>query len=348
MSRDSVVCPCCPLHCDDIDPAQLMLGNTGCPVADHRVAAVLTADSGDCETALVMGRQWIAKANRIVVTGHVIDLETSRAISEFADAHGADVEIDGSNSAMLPLFAREGAFLTTLGEVASRDVSMLVIGDVATHWPRIETWLERLKTIQRWEDNKALATRLAVLREAVSPRASSILAIDDEVTAAAAMIQSSTYVVVLVAPLSDDDDARSSVIWSTILGMVRELNKITRAAILSFDHSLTLRSVMASRLDPKPYRLPADPDAIHIHFSPFGDEPRRSGGKSIVIGIGDKVFNKNQLCLPASVPGLHHSGIVIRGDGAVTLPLQTGFQQADSRVLLPTPADQLRRLLASA
>jgi hypothetical protein len=353
MGRDPVVCPCCPLHCDDIDPDQLMLGKTGCAVADHRISVVLAAaarsdeESRRDEAACAMGRQWIADANRIVVTGRVIDLETSRAISEFANATGADVEVDGSNPAMLPLFAREGAFLTTLGEIASRDVSMLVIGDVASHWPRIETWLERVKVIRRWNDDETLASRLAALRKTVSQRASATIAIDDEVAFAANMIKASSYVAVLVAPLSDNV-ARSSVIWSTLLCMVRELNKATRAAVLSFDHSLTVRSVMASRLDPKPYRLPSDHDALHIHFSPFGDESRRSGGKSIVIGIGDKVFNKNQLCLTASVPGLDRSGIVIRGDGAVTLPLQNCLQRLESRTSLPTPAYQLRRLFASA
>lgn len=347
MSRDPVVCPCCPLHCDDIDPAPLMLGETGCPVADHRVAAVLAADAVDNEEALVTSRQWIRDAKQIVVTGHVIDLETSRAISEFASATGADVEVDGSNPAMLPLFAREGAFLTTLGEVTSRDVSMFVIGDVASHWPRIETRLEHVKTIQRWDDDEALPSRLAALRALVTHRFTSESPVDAAVANAATMIKASAYLVVLVAPLQERI-GRSPVIWSTILGMVRELNKTTRAAILSFDPSVTQRSVMASRFDPKPYRLPADGDALRIHFSPFGEGGNRSGGKTIMIGMGDKVFHKNERCLAASVPGLHHSGIVIRGDGSVTLPLQRCITNPDQRSELPTPAEQLRLLFAPA
>jgi len=347
MSRDPVVCPCCPLHCDDVDPVQLMLGKTGCPVADHRVAAVLAATAVDNEEALGTCRQWIRDAKQIVVTGYVIDLETSRAISEFANATGADVEVDGSNSAMLPLFAREGAFLTTLGEVTSRDASMLVIGDVTSHWPRIEARLEQVKTIQRWQDDEALTSRLAALRALVTNRFTAESPVDKVVASAATMIRASAYLVVLVAPLQESI-GRSPVIWSTILGMVRELNKVTRAAILSFDPSVTQRSVMASRFDPKPYPLPANGAALHIHFSPFGMGGNRSGGKTIVIGTGDKVFHKNERCLTASVPGLHHSGIVIRGDGSVTLPLQTCFPKPDQRSELPTPAEQLRLLFAPA
>jgi len=346
MIREPVVCPCCPLHCDDVDPTELMNGKTGCDVADSRIASMMLGGSANDPANLATCRQWLRDANRVIVTGHVIDLETSRAVSEFAAATGADLHVASSNPAMLAEFAREGAFLTTLGELVSRDVSLLVIGDVASSWPRIETRIEKIRTIQRWRDDDELPAKLATLRGAVSNRFLPQTRISEEVAAVTEIIKASTYFVVLVAPLSEDS-ATSPIIWSTILGMIRELNSVTRAAILSFDQSVTVRSVMASRFDPKPYRLPLDENAIQIHFSPFGETHKRRGGKSIVIGIGDKVFINNQLCLPASVPGLHHSGIVFRGDGSVTLPLQNCLERTDSLNSLPTPAEQLRRLFAS-
>ena len=162
----------------------------------------------------------------------------------------------------------------------------------------------------------------------------------DELAAALQLVSEATYLVVLVAPLQESI-SRSPVVWSSLLGLVRERNKLSRAAILSFDPSVTVRSVIASRNDPTPFAIPADHGSLRIEFSPFGERVLESTGRKIVIGLAKQPLHANQVLLPAGLPGMHHAGIVIRGDGSVTLPLQAWSSETAS----PTPAGQLRSLL---
>jgi hypothetical protein len=143
-----------------------------------------------------------------------------------------------------------------------------------------------------------------------------------------------------------------------LTGLIRELNAKTRAALMRFDRSITLRSVLVSRSDwaAQPF-LTQEPD-LRIHFDPFGDHGLGDASNAIVIGCGGGVNQADanpassvqrsvhQIHLAASVPGLHHPGIVIRGDGSVTLPLQSPFAASDqARTALPSPAQRLRSLL---
>ena len=340
MSAMTIVCPFCPLHCDDVNADALSVGQTGCGVADSRVNLVRGASSsldvsGDLDTC----RSWVAEASRIVISGYVIDLETSRAISEFAAKTGAAVDVASTNPTAAKLFAREGGFFTTLGELTSADVSVLVIGDPATHWPRIEERLRHVKAIVRWPDSSALPKRAAALRLHAAERFLEPSTVDDELAAALQLVSEATYLVVLVAPLQESI-SRSPVVWSSLLGLVRERNKLSRAAILSFDPSITVRSVIAARNDPTPFAIPADETSLRIEFSPFGERVFKSAGRQIIIGLANQPLHANQVLLPAGVPGMHHAGIVIRGDGSVTLPLQASSNETAS----PTPAGQLRSL----
>ena len=344
MSAMTVVCPFCPLHCDDVNPAALRAGETGCRVADSRANWVRRessslATSADLETC----RRWVEEASQIVISGYVIDLETARAISEFAATTGAVVKVNGTNPTASKLFAREGGFYTTLGELSSRAVSVLVIGDPATHWPRLEERLRHVKAIVRWPDSSALPQRIAALRLHTAKRFSDQSTVDDELAAAIQLVIDSTYLVVLIAPLHETI-ARSPVVWSSIFGLVRERNKVSRAAILSFDPSVTVRSVLASRNDPLPFAFPCNESSLCIEFSPFGERSSESTGRKIIIGLAKPSLGSNQRLLPAGVPGMHHAGIVIRGDGSVTLPLQSWQVGSHVDNLPATPAEYLRLL----
>src|SRR5687767_9315852 len=98
MSPALIVCPLCPMHCDDVSAAQLMEGRTGCAVANKRMHVVRRAGSRTgAKNELDQCRQWVANADNIVVSGLAVDLETSRAIAQFVRETGARVEMKGCN-----------------------------------------------------------------------------------------------------------------------------------------------------------------------------------------------------------------------------------------------------------
>lgn len=347
MSSLQVVCPLCPLHCDDIDPSALSLGRTGCHRADSQMNAIVRSA---CPTVsaqvLEECRQWVAQAKRIVIDGDVIDLETSRAIADFMDATGAELGVIG-DSAYADAFSREGAFTTTLGELTARETSMLVIGDPASHWPRINEKLSSIAHRVDWECSSRLPTQLASLRHKLTPR-SPVQASEESdaaVEAAFELVRQSKYLVVLVAPdafrEAGESPVRADIAWASLLGMIRELNQTTRASLLNFDRSLTVRSVVASRGLASTLNFPRSDESLCIYFSPLGKMPANKKMRTIVIGRCDQPLGSEMRLLPASVAGVHHAGIVMRGDGSVTLPLQAPLSNAS----FLTPAQQLRSLL---
>lgn len=362
MTTTPVVCPLCPLHCDGLDPVELFHGKTVCTLANARVAtlrrssAVATKQAyvteRDDESVLAQCRQWIQEAKRIVISGEVIDLETSRAISDFVSLTGAEVGEVGDDRAYGECFSREGAFLTTLGELTAREVSVLTIGEPAQHWPRLNETLSKVTRRVGWPDVAEATAMLAQLRRCL---AGSPLPSDSSrmLREAHEMITSSTYLVVIVAPVERGVNAR--VFWSSLTGLIRELNVKSRAALMRFDRSLTLRSVLVSRNDWGTQSFSTQEPDLRIHFDPFGDQRLGDASRAIVIGCGagaSKTSSAQQIVrrhhLAASVPGLHHPGIVIRGDGSVTLPLQSPFDASDqARAALPSPAQRLRSLLST-
>ncbi|MGV3485274.1 MAG: hypothetical protein ACO1RT_12715 [Planctomycetaceae bacterium] len=342
MNNALIVCPLCPMHCDDVSALQLREGRTGCDVADRRLRAVLRApDRAATPSDLQQCRKWVADAESIVVSGLALDLETSRAIGEFVRHTGARVDMRGPHAMALDVLAREGWFQTTLGELSARETSVLVIGDVASHWPRMEKRLQSISSVVRWADDEDLPERVAALRRQMAERYIDAPAADLQVTAAAKHFKEAVSMVVLVAPLREST-ARSPVLWSAITGLIRERNRVARAAILSFDSSVTVRSVLAANNDPPRWEYSPREASLRIEFTPFAETDSLPARQTIFIGASDRVRGADQCLLPASVPGLHHAGIVIRGDGSVTLPLQSCLPRERP---LPTPAEQLRSLI---
>lgn len=345
MMGPLIVCPFCPLHCDDIDPSMLMQCRVNCRLANLRMQAItqVSPTAGDASDLDECGH-WIKSAKRIVVSGDVIDWETARAVSEFIAATGADTDALGSDESFTETFSREGAFLTTLGELKAREVSLLVIGDPTIDWPRIDEKLSMVTRRVDWSDTAELPRKIAALRRKL--RHIDFKVADHDVHQAYDMVRASQYFVVLVAPSAIREKAASPVqsfaFWSTLLGTIRELNRTIRASLLNFDQSLTARSVLASHGTSSNADLPLNEETVCVQLSPFGSQVKHSSQRTIMIGVCDSTRSPIVKWLPAAVPGIHHPGIVMRGDGSVTLPLQAAVPSST----LPTPAEQLRALLS--
>ncbi len=365
----TVVCPFCPLHCDDIPMESMRRGQTGCSTADARVRQcdrLLDRDPHpnggmpekiDSEKVglrtdeidrLKIADLWIRQARRIVIDGTIVDLETARAVAGFVGRHDANVRLDGLNdrhttrkdciaAGYRETFARDGGFTATIGEAIARDAAVTYLGDVDAAWPRLRHRLRRCQAspfveLQDPPDGAAdlsagdaipLPERLASIRR-------ELIQCGLDAFADAAR----RYQVFVVAPsLADDHDPL--LIWSSLFGLIRQWNGSGRAALLSLDNSMTARSVMAwNGIAVRGESDCDDPDSLVITLRPWGDceswiadqppltpDPRPS--RRIVIGNGIPTRGNGEDCieLPASVPGVHRDGVVIRGDGSVTLPL---------------------------
>jgi hypothetical protein len=344
MNRPLIVCPFCPLHCDDMDAHALAQGHGGCALADSRMRVITESSLAVAGAAdLHECREWIKSAKRVVISGDVIDWDTARAVSDFIAATGAETDGLGCDEAFVETFSREGAFTTTLGELSAREVSLLVIGEPAAAWPRINEKLAAISRRVDWSASEQLPQQLGALRRKL--RETSYEICDEAVLDAFNLIHSSQYLVVLVAPSALNNQMGSPVqdtlLWSTLLGMIRELNQTRRAALLNFDRSLTVRSVLASRGTSAIRELPVDEETVSIQLSPYGYSRDNPSRRKIVIGVSEATSSPNVKWLPASVPGIHHPGIVIRGDGSVTLPLDSVLPAST----MATPSQQLKWLM---
>jgi hypothetical protein len=148
-------------------------------------------------------------------------------------------------------------------------------------------------------------------------------------------------------------------LWASVGGLISDLNSSRRATLLRFDPQMTLRSVFAWTQQ-RTARHSRETDAIRdgdilrqgeevdlaVILTPWHTKSEGpadpSGDREKTIGlrwrhqitIGQRSITANagqglewqpsRLHLPASTPGVSHPGVVIRGDGSVTLPLFAG------------------------
>jgi hypothetical protein len=103
----------------------------------------------DPARSLKIANQWIEESSRIVITGRVTSIETSRAVLDLARRIHAFVDIDGSVAAFHQIRAvqRSGMFTATFSEIRFRSDLVVLIGSdqLIEQFPRI---LERLSNKQ--------------------------------------------------------------------------------------------------------------------------------------------------------------------------------------------------------
>ncbi len=100
---------------------------------------------------LKSANQWIAESNRIVITGRVTSIETSRAVLDLARRIHAFVDMDDSESAFHQIRAvqRSGMFTATLSEVRFRSDLVILIGNdqLLEQFPRLAARLSNKPAI---------------------------------------------------------------------------------------------------------------------------------------------------------------------------------------------------------
>jgi hypothetical protein len=362
MTQRRFVCPFCPLHCDDLDSEAM---SAECSLLANRLGDAVEHDSRSSvsdETAMKTARQWVAEAESVAVTGSAVDLETARAVCRFLRLTGAVwANFGHDGAAYREAFSRDGMILTTLGDAAAAHQHVILIGDPAESWPRLTQRLAGVTEVYRWQRTDRLADRLAEVRmrlRGVAPSRSADgpavqdpgAVVDADLAHTVNTCQTATSVVFVVAPGAvDADDAR--LFWKTLGGMLGELNRRIRCTLLRFDDSATMRNVAAwtgqTRTPPVMESTSSAYDLV-VHLVPWDessvDPPGFLASTSRYIRIGisspDSQAPPGAVCqLNTSTPGIGRPGVVIRGDGSVTLPLG-----AIAKTRLASPAEVLDQL----
>lgn len=384
MSSASFVCPFCPLHCDDLQMAKLVRNiqtpsgadadrggeeagdSVSCPLLQQRLAAAIEhhRSSSATEATLATASQWVDQAEQIWITGRILDLQTARAVCRFAEQTGAGVSVAADPAAAVETatycetFARDGGFATTLGDAAAAHTRVILIGDPAERWPRLRQRLARAGELYTWQSTDRLSERLAHLRRLLRRPAEPVPAGDPDVVACRELCNQAISVVFMIVP--EAFAAGEAIpVWSTLTGLLRDLNGRIRATLLRFDETLTFRSVrawngqQAAGMGLVQARAAAD---LVIEFTPWSGgealsassraaEEAHSAVRRIVIGwrssMPEAGTAADRTCyLPASAGGIGRAAVVLRGDGAVALPLRPLVQTA-----LRSPAELLGQLM---
>lgn len=357
MTDRPFVCPFCPLHCDDLDIKALA---AQCALFAIRISVTRqdVASEPSDESLLATAVRWVAEAATISVTGNIVDLETSRAVCDFVERSGATLRVGvGPSDGFAEAIARDGMFSITLGDAAAPHQHVVMIGDASKRLPRLGGRLSRAGSIYAWQSTENLVERLARLRLTLK-RPDACTLVDDQDLRYTRDICQQQSAVVFVISVGELRGGQQRSFWSTLQGLLSDLNRRIRASVLRFDDSMTLRSVAAWTSDgPHPRAAAIDvPVDLEIRFAPWQSAaetlafqaapfPRRR----ITIGHPDPQASPIGLAsndspesihLPAAIPGIATDGIVIRGDGSVTLPLNRLFDTH-----LPTASQTLLRLL---
>lgn len=378
MTATRFVCPFCPLHCDDLEPSTAFGAGSACPILREQGLRSFAHDRDTLppqSTTLEQARQWVRAARTIAISGRVIDLETARAVSRFVSRTGAGLlPLAAADEVYPEVFARRGGIGTTLGEAASSHQTVIVIGNPDPQWPQLRRRLTGAGEVFYWQRTDQIVPRLARLRAEwanPTPRPPTAAggAVDADVMSTLNLLRDRQTVTFVISPaIVAVADQRS--LWSTVGGLIADLNRQIRATLLRFDAALTLRSVVswntgaaaAATIEPDALDVSAQVATIGeadlvIELTPWDqpsdatDAPVQPGERAvgrgphgrhrITIGQARGGIREmpSSLHLPASTPGITARSMAIRGDGSVALPLgKWGETQ------LPTVAEWLQKL----
>lgn len=201
MNTRSWTCPFCPLRCHDVvvsesteQPALAAVEESECALAAQRLRhyqqqrVAWSAESGmpdavGTDSAMLrVAVERILAARQVHIGGEVLDLQTARSVVRFAAEQRAVLEpVETKASDLLgpdqvgPWMEREGAMMTTLGEVAARADSLVLLGEVEAAYPRLGKRCfeshdrDAAKRIRRVESGNVERVLRTVLRDMHGP-----------------------------------------------------------------------------------------------------------------------------------------------------------------------------------
>lgn len=358
MTQRPVVCPFCPLGCDDLVVRDDGAVAVECRIAIEQFAAAIQAPAarfareipGDASLEEAIGNLTLPEVPVVAVEQPT--LSEAKLLDDLASAGKLvlDPGISAQASALSHATARDGAIGVTLGDAMRFGDLFLVVGDVQTETPRL---LERLAStsanliqIQHLNvDQIARLQRLGWSGDAAEG--------DSQRNSIDQAILKARYVVVVLGsgaflPGEETVAAEWLLRWVTRWNECepaaeRPQERLRRAAMLQLAPQQSLHHVLRFRnnrvADHGLSTLP--PISIRLGSRPRNESSvAMSSPVALQIGGSDPGPELASAYLPAAMPGVHRADATIRGDGSVTLPLASIVTSE-----LPSRIEWLQRVL---
>ena len=328
MNSTKIVCPFCPLHCDDVSiespPNCWILKEALARIeADTCIARICDAQV-TLEQAEQVAKQRVKESSLVMLSVRSATLGQAKAIVK----SGWRVSMQSSPTAraVQRTIARCGVVAATLADVKQHADAIVVLGDIDKSVPRLVQKLGSSATIDVLDADELSANAIAELSASIRE---------------GRRYTDNTYVAFILdieAFAKEDADPVVELLIETIIWMnssARE--KAQRAVLVTLDPLASLRCVSAWSND---QRLLVTDDFENAGLTiQLGELPSDRAPVGIQIGGSDPGPSRAEVYLPASTAGIHHADAVIRGDSTVTLPLEK--LQVSS---VPSVADWIARL----
>ncbi|MCC9644234.1 hypothetical protein LOC71_18310 [Rhodopirellula sp. JC740] len=348
MSESSrVVCPLCPLHCDDVLVASD--GKVSEPACAAKKFATL-----DSQTERISGvnlRQIAStgKPIRVITTG--VDLVAARQLVQWQQEGTVDVKLESDPSvrAIGTVTGRDGIVSATLSELVTHADLVWLIGDAQTEWPRFEDRIRldqpvpngsgKTRVVKRWE--RWAADFAGRMHHAIEhPNDDSI---ESEFQSRANDFRSSEYAAVVIAPGAFDPE-EAEMTAAMVARIVRRRNESARCVCITLDPASTMRGVHAWQTNESLAVVDSDEefasDAFTVRVVGIGENHPLTRRVDLQIGGEDPGADLAKAFMPAS-PWVN--SMVVRGDGSVTLPLEVPAAVSGES---PTVIEQLQKVMS--
>lgn len=335
MIETTIVCPFCPLACDDVrviateKPGHLPMVQTTCELATKLFRDAMqpappriankTASLTEIREHL---RDSVAQSKRIVVKTGGVDLASAKALEQLSSHGKITWVIDQSpvTRSWQLTSSRDGVISATLGDVREHADLLWLIGSVESAAPRIkEVLIENKPSLQVIQtpgplDLDTLASLALATRDSITIHAKPVIA------KLAEAIESSKYFAVVCG-----DDAFDSKFADAglclLIQWVWSLNAKRRAVAMHLDDAATNRAVYRWRTNRSLANVcesESGPNSLTVRIGASVFDPTPV---NIAIGTCDPGMDRAIAFIPCSIVGVHESGARIRGDGTVTMPL---------------------------
>ena len=357
VTAEAYVCPFCPLHCDDVsvvvEELEKSFSQIGCEKAVSGFVRSLDSlakpriedrEVSYNEVLHFVSQRW-AGSECISVVTNGNDLETSRVLERFRSANRIKLFIDEdcSATAWRSAVSREGIVSATLADARLHADVVWMIGDVVGEMPRIK---ETIKT-----DGKSVIETVSLNADLLVEWTQQIrsLRLDQiESSSDAKRLSDAAYLCILIGP--DAFVRGQEVATAELLAkLVWFLNNESRCVAISLDSAATNRSVSAwqsnQSLTSSAGEIAIADLASTVDIFIRSQEGRANRNCILQLG-GEDAGESTSLCyLPVALNGVHAPGVVMRGDGTVTLPLSSMVDRNDEDEQLKSIAEILVELI---
>ena len=320
--QDPIVCPFCPLHCDDVVLRDNDIVNVDCDVAAKGFRAVIQSASarlGEQSVPLSELTSFVRQLNLpaipVVEIGW-LSIEQAKRLQRLSDRIA--IQRRGRDTVHEQTVARDGLDSATLADIKNHADIVFAVGNFETT-PRL---LDRLSSVSATMHvrESISAEELAMLRSG-DPNAHPVFRALIDSRYAAIVVGDNAY------------ESGSEVVCAESLHrFVRERNgqaveetgACRRAVLLRLDPHQNVKSVFRWRTNESvgDGSLPSTTQTmVDIRL---GDALKATQVK-LQIGGSDPGAETAEAYLPAASIGIHQRGTTLRGDGSVCLPLGAPF-----------------------